>query len=267
LAIAAAFLLGAFSAAANLLQPLPEMGDLMRWGVFSLGGGDDLTGNALVKGDMGVAGSGDITLSGNATIDGNLYYRTNGMLRLNGNATITGTRHHDSSSDSQLDNGVNEAINSSNHAASFTSSFAYAGLQSIMLSGHRNVTIVAQDDRPGNSTVLNLTDFVLRGGATFTLQGGAADNFIINVSSEFSLSGTAKIILSGGVKWNDVLFNVIGGGNEVKLSGQSYLEGILMANNRTVKLSGGATVKGEVVANRVSLSGGGQVIHPPITSP
>jgi cytoskeletal protein CcmA (bactofilin family) len=265
MALAVPFFLGAFSASAHLLQVLPEMGDLERWGAFSLGGGitdttkaDDLDGNTFIKGDVGVAGSGNITMSGNATINGNLYYRTNGTLSMSGNATITGSRFHNASSNSILDNGVNEAINASNHAFALPVNRSFTSF-----TGNQNRTITGA---PGETVVMKLTNFTLTGG-TFTLSGTATTNFIINVTNQFSLSGQAKIVLSGGVTWDNVLFNIRGSGSNVTLSDQSRLSGILMANNRTVQLSGQSIVTGEVVANKLSVSGKGQIIHPPITSP
>ena len=135
---AASRFLGAAGIRADISQAVPEFGDLERWAAFSLGGGitdtdtiDNFAGTTDIYGDVGVAGDGNITLSGSATIHGDLYYRTNGTLTLKGNAGITGARHHDTGSDSMLDNGVNEANTASAHAASFTSSFAYSGLMNI----------------------------------------------------------------------------------------------------------------------------------------
>jgi hypothetical protein len=265
--LTAACCLGALKARANLLQALPEMGDLERWALFSLGAGvsdvDQLSGNNLIKGDVGVAGSGNITMSGNATINGDLYWRTPGTLTMSGNATITGARHHNASSDSQLDNGVSEANATSAHAATFTSSFAYSGITSITSS----ITLNAQHDRPGNSTVLNLTNFLLSDHSTVTLNGSNTDVFIINVSNQFSLTAQSKIVLTGGLAWDDVLFNIKGTGSNVTLDGQSKMTGILMANKRTVQMAGGSIVFGEVIANKVQLSGNSQIIRPPITSP
>ena len=65
--------------------------------------------------------------------------------------------------------------------------------------------------------------------------------------------------------WDDVIFNVRGSG-KVTMDGGSTLYGVLMANNRTVSNAGQSTVYGEIVANNISLSGGAQVIHPPVTS-
>src|SRR5207248_2199440 len=216
---------------------------------------DQFTGTTDIYGDVGVAGDGNISLSGSATIHGDLYWHTPGTLKLSGNAQITGARHHDAGSDLILDNGVNEANTTSTNAALFTSSSAYASLTNITSS----MTLTAQHDRPGNSTVLNLNSIVLGNSATLTLVGTAADNFILNVSNQFSLTSQSKIVLSGGLSWDDVLFNIKGNGSDVTLDGQSTLNGILMANKRTVSLTGGSLVAGEVIANKIKLSGSSRV--------
>jgi hypothetical protein len=261
---------GGSNAQANILQALPEAGDLLRWGAFSLGGGiseteqtDSLTGTTDIYGDVGVAGNGNITLTGNATIHGDLYYMTNGTLTLKGASKITGTKHHNASGDTTLSNGVTEANNTSNHAATFASSFAYSGLTSITSS----MTLVAQHDRPGNSTVLNLTDIVLGTNQTLTLSGSASDVFILNVSRNFSLGSQSKIVLSGGLAWDDVLFNVKGKGSNISLGAGSTLNGILMGTQRLVSMDAGSTVRGEVISNQLTMVGGAQIIHPPVTSP
>ena len=120
---------------------------------------------------------------------------------------------------------------------------------------------------PGETVVLNLKNFVMSDNATLTLQGTATTNFIINVTKQFSLSGSAKIVLSGGVQWDNVRFNVRGKGTVVRLSGQSGLVGILTANRRKVQLSDNSIVRGQVFARRVVLLDGSQIIQPPVASP
>jgi hypothetical protein len=212
---------------------------------------------------VGVAGDGNISLSGSATIHGDLYWRTPGTLKLSGNAQITGTRHNDAASNLILDNGVSEANLTSTHAASFTSSSFYAGLTNITSS----MTLTAQHDRPGNSTVLNLNSIVLGNQSTLTLSGTATDVFILNVSNQFSLTSQSKIVLTGGLSWGDVLFNIKGNGSDITLDGQSTLNGILMANKRTVSLTGGSLVAGEVIANKIKLSGSSRIVNPSVASP
>jgi choice-of-anchor A domain-containing protein len=262
LTIAASFFISAFSASANIsLQVLPEFGDLERWGVFSLGGypfSDRLSGNANIQGDVGVAGNGRICLTDTATIEGDLYYRSNGTLKISDSATITGTTYNDR--DSELDNGVNEAISSSDHAFAFAPTSSYPW---IILRGNQSTTI---SGAPGETVVLKLRSFMLRGNATFTLEGTATTTFIINVRNAFSLAGNAKIVLSGGLQWNNVLFNVRGNASDVCLTGNVSFQGILMANRRTVNLGGHSTVTGEIIANKIMLTGNSRVIHPPIAS-
>jgi hypothetical protein len=257
---------GAFNARANLLTTFPEMGDLLRWGAFSLGDGivstdttDQFEGTTDIYGDVGVASEGDVTMNGNATIHGDLYWRSNGTLIMKGNSNVTGTKHHNAASDSILDNGVNEAKNTSMHAASLASTFPYMGLTSITSS----MTITSS----GALTVLNLTDLVLTNKSILTLNGSASDNFVINVSRNFSLTSQSKIVLSGGLGWDDVLFNIKGTENNVTLDGQSSMSGILMANKRTVSIAAASIVNGEVIANKIKLSGSSQIVHPPVTSP
>lgn len=264
-------LLGGLTAKANLLTTFPAMGDLLRWGAFSLGGGitetdtiDQFTGTTDIFGDVGVAGDGNITMTGTATVHGDLYYMTGGTLTLKGNATITGVKHHDAMSDAQLDNGVIEANNTSNAAFALPVTPTYATLTNIQLSGNQNMTISAT--APGQTVVLSLQNFTITSG-TLTLMGSTTNNFVINVSKQFSLTNHALIILSGGVTWDNVLFNVRGTGTNVTLDGQSILRGVLMANNRTVSNAGGSLVYGEVVANKITLSGSAQIQHPPISSP
>jgi hypothetical protein len=258
------FFVGVFSAHANLLLALPEAGDLERWGVFSLGAGvfsDHLNNKISITGDVGVAGNGNNDLDGNALITGDYYYRSNGTLDMSGNASITGTRFHNQ--DAQLDNGVAEAIAASNHAFSLVPTRA---LTDIALGGNGPQALTVTG-APGETVVLSLRSFTMRGDSTFTLQGTATTIFIINVKRQFSLTDRARIVLSGGVTWDDVLFNVRGKGSTVTLSEKADFQGVLLATKRTVQLSGHSEVDGEIIANKVLLKGASQVIRPPLASP
>jgi hypothetical protein len=244
----------------NVTQVLPEMGDLVRWTLFSEGtNGLRLSRFTVVDGDVGAVGNGIITLGGHATVEGDLYYRPNSILVIRNDATITGARFQDRSA--ELDNGMNEAASTSDHAFALAPTRSYANFN---LGQHQNVTV---QGAPGETVVLQLKNFVMQGSATFTLEGTATTNFIINVTRQFSLSRYAKIVLSGGLQWNNVLFNVMGRGADPILSGSAYLEGILMANQRTVMLTGQSRVIGEVIANRIVMSKRSQITHLPVISP
>jgi choice-of-anchor A domain-containing protein len=253
---------------ADLAAVLPELGDLQRWSVFTLGDGtgpDEFADTVSVQGDVGAAGVGDITLKGSAAIQGNLYYHSNGTLKMSPDATITGAQIHNQ--DSLLDNDAAAAIAASRHAASLKQH--YFAPTSLELSRKQDFTVTGA---PGQAVVLKLSSFVLTGNSTFTLQGTTTTTFIINVSKQFMLSDAAKVVLSGGVQWSNVLFNITGKGSAVSLSGNSSFAGILMANRRAIQVRDQASVDGELIANRVMLMktgfrGAASVGHPPLTSP
>ena len=135
---------------------------------------------------------------------------------------------------------------------------------SVKLSGHQNLT---RTGALGETVTLDLTSFVLRGHSTFTLEGTATTTFIINISKRFLLSGSAAVILSGGLLWQNVVFNVLGPGPEVILRGHSRLYGRLLALGRRVTLRGRATIFGDVRADDVRIRGAARIISPPLTSP
>jgi choice-of-anchor A domain-containing protein len=255
--------LGAFDARGDLFDcgvDLGAAGRTTEWAAFSLGGSGTHT-NFMAKsdvfGDVGVAGKHRLSLFEHTAIHGDLYYNSRRHLHMENHVAVAGDMHNDGSSDTLLNQGVIDANNASDAAFALPVSPQYASLTTI----HSSMTISGSD-----CVVLKLTDFVLNGNDILTLEGTAGTAFIINVSKQFSLSGNAQIVLSGGVQWDDVLFNVRGKGSAVSLNGKTSLQGILMANRRTVNLNGHATVTGEVIANQIKLNGNSQIIHPPIAS-
>jgi len=231
-------LLGGVQAKADVSGVIPEIGDLERWTVFSLGDGHNFSrafGHSLIDGDLGLAGNGNFLMGGHATINGDVYDRSNGTVLTFQHASITGSIFHDQ--DALLDNGVNEALAASAHAFSLTPNRPNT---SVKLLGNKALTITGA---PGETVVLSLKNFILRDNSSFTLQGTATTTFVINVNKKFSLSGNSHIDLVG-VQWDQILFNVVGTGQRVSLGGSSIFNGILMANDRTIKMKGDATVFG-----------------------
>ena len=262
LSIAASLiLLGGVQAKADVSDVIPEIGDLERWTVFTLGDGHNFSrafGHAFIDGDLGLAGNGNFLMGGHATVNGDVYDRSNGTVLTFQHASITGSIFHDQ--DALLDNGVNEALAASAHAFSLTPNRPNT---SVKLLGNHAITITGA---PGETVVLSLKNFILRDNSTFTLQGTATTTFVINVNQKFSLSGNSHIDLAG-LQWNQVLFNVVGTGQRVSLGGDSIFNGILMATDRTVRLKKDAIVSGEIIANRLKIRGSSRVLHPPVLSP
>src|SRR4029077_10843770 len=119
--VASLILLSDVQAKADVSGIIPEIGDLERWTVFSLGDSNNLSrafGHPLIDGDLGLAGNGKFLIARHTTINGDVYDTSNGAVLMFQNAFITGSIFHDQ--DALLDNGVNETIAASAHAFSLT---------------------------------------------------------------------------------------------------------------------------------------------------
>lgn len=229
------------------------------WAVFSLGGFEDdneLSGTVDVFGDVGIA-DGDLKMSGSAMISGIAYLKTGRHFSRSGNAAVTGGVVQNGASDSLLSQGVIDSVAASNAAFAMGTSVGYP----TAINANTSLTLNTTGD-----AVLKLTDFKLSSSAILTLSGTAASSFVINVSNKFEMSGASRIRLTGGLTWDNVVFNVRGGG-DVKISGGSELTGIILATGRKVELSGSSKVHGEIIADKVQLSGSSQVNRPPVVSP
>jgi hypothetical protein len=258
--VASLILLGVARTNGDVAQQIPEIGDLERWAVFSLGAGNGFGlafGSARIDGDIGLAGNGKFLLAGRMTVYDDIYARSNGAVLVTGDAVLNGSVFYDQ--DALLDNCVNEALAASADALNLTPNRPY---KSIKLAGNESMTVTGA---PGETVVLSLKNFCLRRDSSLTLQGTAATTFIINVNKKFSLKGRSHIDLAG-LQWNQVLFNVIGDGHKVSVAGNSVFAGILMANNRGVELKGNSTVSGEIIGNRLKFHGSSRVLHPAIVS-
>lgn len=246
---------------ATVGSAISSFGDLDRWGIVSFGvskNGLKLSGGSVVDGDAAVGGKGATTLQDNAVLDGDLYYRLHNKLTVSGNATITGTA--DNTHEDLIDAALQQALATSNEAAGFASTNPSAETFLNMGSG---TTVTGA---PGETVVLNLKTLKLKGNATLTLDGAATTTMIINVRKGFSLTGSSRIVLTGGLAWNDVLINVLGKGT-AKMSDSSHLEGMLLATGRNVKITGDATIAGSVIGKSVAFSGNATLINPPAASP
>jgi hypothetical protein len=150
-------------------------------------------------------------------------------------------------------------------ADNFSFHFASSDLlRRIDLSRRESVNI---SGAPGETVRLNLRDFVLGGHSMVTLEGTATTSFIINVRKQFSLTGTSRVVLSGDVQWDNVVFQIKRRGTAVRLTNGAILWGSIVAKHRSVLLSGRSRVFGRVSARRLGIRDSARIIEPPILSP
>jgi len=236
-----------------------------------------LSGSSQILGqyfaNVGVAQSGKFSMSGDSYIQGGLFLGSPATYRLSGGSEIDAGILQDqatnpailaadaSSIDGMLDLAVDKALGLYSHYASLPTTTYFPSLWSIVIKNPRgNVAIQGT----ASQNVLNLTDLVVAGGGTLTLQAPAGGSFILNITGRIHLSGGSKIVVAGDLKASSVLFRVIGTGSDVILSGGSDLDGIVLAPFRKVVLSGDSTVYGEIAAGgkQILLSGDSAVIDP-----
>ena len=220
-----------------------------------------------IDGNIAMAGVySNLTISGRGSINGDRYEQTTSTETVSGNAVLAGTRHSSASINSQLNGGITSLKNVSNSAALLSPT---AGSPSTINMGGGTNTIF-DNTAFGGKYVMRLTDLVLSGGSTLTLNGAAGTAFVLNISRNFNIGGASRILLSGGLTPSDVLFNVRGNsGAQFEITGDSIFNGTLLAYNsgsggqRTLSISGHNTMtNGELIANKVVVSSGAKVKHP-----
>lgn len=232
------------------------------WAIFTLGSSNtpsDLSNGAQIVGDVALAGSSKINIGGGSQVVGSVFKKTTGSVNISNGGQVTGGIQSSGAYNSMLSQGAADAVAASNAAFALSASAGYP----TTINANQSLTL-----NGSGTVVLKLTDFLISGGGTLTLQGTASTTFVINVSRNFSINNGGSVKLAGGLSWDNVLFNVRGSGSTVTLAGGSQImSGILLAANRTVSLENSAQFQGEIIADRVTLSGGAQVIRPPVVSP
>jgi hypothetical protein len=220
--------------------------------VLQLGGGNvNVTGSAGgVNGDVCVGPNGSLDVTGAQFVTGTIHLAPGDTLTKSGTGLIGPVlRNQDLSA--RIADTIAAAADFA--ALPCTQSFArWDTSTQIVGAGGQNVICVG--------------DVTLHGGDVIVLSGGANDTFIVNVTGRFELSNNTKIVASG-VPQSAILYNVIGDGRQVQLSGggggvnccNTSLDGTMMGLGRNIKLAPGL-VSGEVIgAQNINITGGGSV--------
>jgi hypothetical protein len=115
----------------------------------------------------------------------------------------------------------------------------------------------------GGYNIINVGSISLNGTKTLTLQGGANDVFVFNVSNGVSFFQTsfAPIVLTNGVTANHVLFNLLNtSGNALYVTNDVTLVGTFIAPSASIALFSD-TIDGGVFAggNALTLRSGSTI--------
>jgi hypothetical protein len=235
------------------------LGEAGNYAVFLLGKPSaDTLGNAKldlaaaeVNGDVAVGPFSQFDFQGPSTINGDLYLDpTIGQTDILSYAGIlNGLRYWNVS----LASAVSNAVNASQTNASRPPTQTYSkilGSMTIAGNGETNVINIGSLDYARSSATSPLQ---------LTLQGGANDLFILNVTGKFVLGPNASIKSTDPSR---VLINVLPGTTAVSTGSNSYIGGTLLAVSR--KMGPMSGISGPVIGAQVKEISllGGAVLNP-----
>jgi choice-of-anchor A domain-containing protein len=233
----------AFSLATTLQADFSILKD---FGVLGLSGCKiDMTNpSTKVGGDVGIGPGGKQNFS-DGFIDGKLVLDPTAD-----NSKSNNVKHTYATVIKNLQPAVNAAVDASNAIANAPATKTIAsinGSQTIFSTTHINVV------KTGSIS--------LDGSSILTLNAASNDYFLVNVTGKFSMTGSSKIKLSGGIDTTHVIFNVLGTGEQVAFTGSSVAVGTFLAINRDISVSG-ATVNGVLIGamnHKIALTSGAQI--------
>lgn len=226
-------------------------------GTFSASTG--LMNEIDVFGNVGVFGS-SLTLS-NSVINGNATLKKDGKFNVPNSSQITGSRFQSQSYDTILQQGVSDAKTFTSQVKSLngTSNFTATGftMGSTMNLVNQNVTLSATDNNP---VVLKLSSGSLT-NSTLTLNGSSTSHFIFDIAGGAFAAGNSNVLLTGGLTVGNVAF-VLEGGSASSITGNSTVNGLIVAVDRDFTMSGGSLLNGELIGKSITLSGGSKIKKP-----
>ena len=201
-----------------------DLGAAAGYGILGLDGATiNLSSGPLrVNNNVGIGDNGTINFSGGGQINGALNYSSSSKLNTGGNTISNGTHQVDFSAIQQA------ALAEASAAAALSSTQSFSSINSpLTINGS------------GAQNVIGISQNIHLSGGTLTIHGSASDSFIFNIAGTMELSGDTKIVLSGGVTPDQILFNFLGAGNQVQTSGNSLTTGIFLAPQRVFNINGG----------------------------
>lgn len=212
---------------------------------------------------MGASGA-HLSFSGSTSVVGDVYLFKNTSLSMSGSSIISGTIYGDPlSSVLTGSTGVMSPVDLSweTQVQNYSNALANLTPTETLESIYRTHAIVGN----GHVNIINvIKSITLTSVEELTLDGTAIDVFVINVHGGISLSGQASIKVGSRVQPQNVVFNVIGAGGGLSLSGSGVITGTFIGLMRNVSLSGTGIFQGSLFVGGLTVSGSGQLWNPVI---
>lgn len=221
--------------------------DSRQIGIQGQGGKLQMSGNGTVAGAARLADGTNIGITGDDVIGGGIY-----------GANLSGDPKGNTVVNVSQDALLNQAAGD---AAAYADFYAHLAATNPAITSVTNSLTV---NGLSGQNVLNLSTLQLGGGEILTLDGGGNDSsFIVNVFGDLKLN-SGHIELAGGLTYDEVLFNVVGG--KVAFSGggnASLLVGTLMALDGEIAISPGL-IQGTIIGPKITLTSGADLDTPQV---
>ena len=232
-----------------------------QWAIFSLGQTtgdmDSIGSGAVISGDIGAAGAGNVSFVGNASDTGVTYYQTGGTVSGRGvnKSAVSGQNNF-------LTQGVSDARNASAQAVALQTTLGTPAGAPMNLNLTNTSQILHASDGNNDRYVLTIASFSLN-NSKLTLDGSGNSNafFVFNITNTFSFVNASNIMLTGGLTAANVIFNYLGS-SPITLGGgaTSTFNGLVLAAGSNYKTStvnvAGLSMNGEIIADKVSIASG-----------
>jgi len=234
------------------VDAFPNLGDASNFGVLGLAGTETITNsNVTINGNEGVVANATIknmapsTVTGDVTVNSPSQFggagKVNGSINTNTSQMGTG---------GTVQTAINNAITQINSYTGFTN----AG----------NVTTATTFNATGTLNEIQVGSINLN-NANLTLNGTANQYFVVNVTGNMSLVGTASLNLTGGITPSNVIYYFSGANSSINTHVGDVLNGIILGPHTSMNLDG--TFNGEIIGGaNISLLSGAVVNQPPLTA-
>ena len=200
-------------------------------------------------------GGRTLRVSGSATLKANIMLGPNAAGRLSGSVILQSLVKDPSASWLTEGNVIVSKSRTADVSVNAQAGAAASSTAAALAPTHASMDLAPATDSNvlhivgnGGLNVIQVSNIDLQGSNSLTLTGGANDTFVFNVSGRFRVGGSFALNLEGGIKPGSVLFNVIGDGQDVLVTGSSSLRGTILAPRRSVTLEGSSLLQGAIVA-------------------
>jgi type IV pilus assembly protein PilY1 len=222
---------------------LPSLKSATNFPAMSLWRNVNISGTAWTEnGNIGLGDAlgleaGTVNVGGKTTVIASIYHHTNTLVKVSDGFVGSVTER-------DMSGVVRDVYNAHKAFAALPPTQTFGRIK-----GARTIT--------GNGciNVVQVDEIGLTSSRTLTFKGGPDDYFIVNVvAGGISLSSDAAIVLDG-VEASHLLFNVVGGGGHVSVSGKAGVFGTYINPDKGISISGSADNRGAYYAGEnLSLS-------------